>query len=79
MNNVEGGEMRALSALRGPFLDSRRTLTFSFASSATVPAWLDLTLEGVLWPARRLVRPPHAQKNNAKAAKRRQVHARFRT
>ena len=38
--------MRAPSALRGPFLDARRT--FSFASSATVPviACLDLTRAG---------------------------------
>ena len=34
-----------LSALRGPFLDSRQT--FSFASSAAVPACLDGTREGL--------------------------------
>ena len=33
---VEGVEIWVLSALRDPFLDSRRT--FSFVSSATVPA-----------------------------------------
>ena len=51
-----GLEFRVLSALRDPFLDAGRTL--SFASSATVPACLDLTWGGpTRWPARGPVRP----------------------
>ena len=59
MHVIDGVEIRALSALCGPFLVSRRT--FSFASSATVPACLDGTRGG---PARRpagLVRPASSQ------------------
>ena len=49
-------EIRALSALRGPCLDARRT--FSFAFFVTVPASLDLTGGGpARWSARGLVRP----------------------
>ena len=60
-----------LSALRGPFLDARRTL--SFASSATVLAFLGLTRRGpVWWPARGLVRLAYAQQY-AQPAKRRHV------
>ena len=60
-----------LSALRGPFLDARRTL--SFASSATVLAFLGLTRRGpVRWPARGLVRLAYAQQY-AQPAKRRHV------
>ena len=57
---VEGVGKRALSALRGPFLDSR--WTFSFASSATVPACLDGTRIGPpRRPARGLVLPASSQ------------------
>ena len=53
---ITGAEIRALSTRRGPFLDARRT--FSFASSNTVPAGLDLVRGGMAWwPARGLVRP----------------------
>ena len=56
-NRVAAGlESRVLSALRGSFLDARRP--FSFASSATGPACLDLTRAGpARRPARGLVRP----------------------
>ena len=73
---VEGGGKRALSALRGPFLDSRRTFTFAY--SATVPTCYRrrpgrTCTEG---PARGLVRPESSQ-SYAKPAKRRCVCASF--
>ena len=50
---IDGVEIRALSALRGHFLDLSRT--FLFASSATVPACLDLSRgEPARWPTRGL-------------------------
>ena len=68
---VEGGEKQALSALLGPFLDSRRTSPFAFF--ATVPTCLDGTWGG---PARRsargFVRPASSQRH-AKPSKRRRA------
>ena len=53
-------EIRALSALRGPFLDSKRIV--SFASSVTVPTYLDGTRIGPpRRPARGLVLPASSQ------------------
>ena len=61
MHVIDGVEIRALSALCGPFLVSRRT--FSFASSATVPACLDGTRGGpARRPARGLVQPASSQR-----------------
>ena len=60
MSSQDQKKIGVLSALRGLFLDARRT--FSFASSATGPACLDLTRVGLArWPARGLVRLVPAQ------------------
>lgn len=61
MRVVASLEFRGRSAIRGPLADARRTI--SVASSATVPACLDLTRGGpAQWPAREFVRPGRAQK-----------------
>ena len=54
---VAGLGFRVLSALRGPFIDTRRTVSFA-SSDTTVPACLDLTrARPARWPARGFVRP----------------------
>ena len=63
MKDVEREEMQALSALRGPFLDARRTISSEYF--ATVLSRLELTQgRPARWPARRLVRPSQAQKKS---------------
>ena len=48
-----GVKIRELFALRGPFLDAKRTLSFASSSFTTVAACLDLARGGpARWPAR---------------------------
>ena len=71
MHMIAGLEIRVVSALRSLFIDAR--WTFSFDSSATVPACLDDTREGpARRPARELVRPASSQRY-AKPSKRRRA------
>ena len=56
MHVIDGVEIRALSKLCGPLLNSRRT--FGFFSSASIHACFDGTWGGPdRWPARGLMRP----------------------
>ena len=72
MHVIAGLETRALSALRGRFIDAR--WTFSFASSATKPVCFDDTRGGpARRPSRGLVRPASSQRR-AKPSKRRRAH-----
>ena len=71
MHVIAGLEIRVLSALGDLFIDAR--WTFLFASSATVPACLDLTRGRgpARSPARGLVWPASPQRRGAKPSKRR--------